>query len=481
MPNAVAYAALLAWPIVVALLFARLRTAPALIWSIVAGVLLLPEATALDAPLLPAWDKTLAPSLSAAVMCVAMRDRERRLGAPPPVGWLPQDPLMRALALIFLLQPIAAVFTNADPFMAGPRVIPGMTPYDAASVFYGQAAAILPFLLARRYLADAASHRLLLRIMVAAALVYSLPILFEARMSPQLHNWVYGFRPRMFLMSMRGDGYRPSVFFPIGLATAVFVGMSLLAAATLARAERGELRMIAAAATAWLSGIMVVMKSLGALLLAALLLPAALLLGARLRLAIATALAVTALAFPLLRGVDLFPTAALVEAAGRVSEDRAQSLEFRFEHEDALLARAAERPLFGWGAWGRERIYDPWSGADMSVTDSRWIITFGQRGWVGYLAEFGLLCGPVLLAAMRRRSRALPEETIGLALMLALALIDLMVNGFLNPVIWLVAGATLGRVEQPASTVAAQSAESRTTRKHVRAGPAIGAVRRRRD
>ena len=55
-----------------------------------------------------------------------------------------------------------------------------------------------------------------------------------------------------------------------------------------------------------------------------------------------------------------------------VGEDRAGSLEFRLDNEDMLIARAMQRPLFGWGGWGRARVHDE-DGKDISVTDGLWI------------------------------------------------------------------------------------------------------------
>ena len=47
-------------------------------------------------------------------------------------------------------------------------------------------------------------------------------------------------------------------------------------------------------------------------------------------------------------------------------------------------------------------MYDIW-GNDVSVSDGGWIITLGQFGVFGFLAEFGLLAWPVLRAASALR------------------------------------------------------------------------------
>ena len=102
----------------------------------------------------------------------------------------------------------------------------------------------------------------------------------------------------------------------------------------------------------------------------------------------------------------------MVDAARLMSDDRARSLEGRFVNEDLLMTKAFQRPMFGWGGWGRNRVYDEY-GKDLTVTDGRWIIELGQRGFVGLLSLFALLLLPLsapcrqlsLAATFRRRAR----------------------------------------------------------------------------
>ena len=92
MPNAIAYAALLATPFVVWVLFWRFSPEKALILSVVGGYLLLPELVQFNLPLLPPWDKMSAPVYAALPVCWAILRREKRFrqmrgmrprGAPP--------------------------------------------------------------------------------------------------------------------------------------------------------------------------------------------------------------------------------------------------------------------------------------------------------------------------------------------------------------------------------------------------------------
>jgi hypothetical protein len=161
---------------------------------------------------------------------------------------------------------------------------------------------------------------------------------------------------------------------------------------------------------------------------------------------VGTALAAIVLLYPLLRWQDLFPTSALISAAEYVSDDRANSLQFRFDNEDELLAKASERPFFGWGGWGRNKVYDPETGTDVSVTDGAWIIELGQFGLTGFLSFFLLLLVPNVLAM--RRSKFLPEGTprtlvMCLAFVLLVRTVDLVPNGFITPFTLFLAGSLM--------------------------------------
>ena len=121
------------------------------------------------------------------------------------------------------------------------------------------------------------------------------------------------------------------------------------------------------------------------------------------------------------------------------------SLDFRFRNEDVLLEHANEKPLFGWGGWGRNMVYDE-KGRNISITDGKWVIIFGKDGWFGYLATFGLLTLPVMLLAIRRRDD-LTLASSALSVALVANLIDLIPNSGLTPLTWLMAGAIAGRLE----------------------------------
>jgi hypothetical protein len=275
-------------------------------------------------------------------------------------------------------------------------------------------------------------------------------MLIEVRLSPQINTWVYGFFQHDFSQMMRYGGFRPVVFLPHGLWAAFFALMTLVAAVGLWRFGPPQRRASYMAAAGYLGVVLLLCKSAAVVVYAALLLPTVRLLSVRHQIRIAAALALFAVLFPLLRGADLVPVDWVVAQAEAVSEERAGSLQFRIDNEDALLARASERPLFGWGGWGRNLIHDPYSGELVSTTDGRWIIVIGTLGWCGYVVEFGLLALPLVLLA--RQVRRVPAPAISpyvgpLALILGINMIDMLPNATLIPFTWLLAGAMLGYAE----------------------------------
>ena len=177
------------------------------------------------------------------------------------------------------------------------------------------------------------------------------------------------------------------------------------------------------------------------------LIPVILLFGRKLQFLVAVLMAGLAVGYPILKGADIVPQEALLQAAAIVDEDRANSLRFRFEQESVLLDRASEKPLFGWGIWARNHILDEETGEILTVADGRWIIRIGMFGWVGFLSEFLLLAAPIFM--MWRRARGESAESLSplagpIAIILAVNMIDLIPNATLTPLTWLVAGAMLG-------------------------------------
>ncbi|MFL6733642.1 MAG: hypothetical protein ACJ8EY_02975, partial [Sphingomicrobium sp.] len=309
-----------------------------------------------------------------------------------------------------------------------------------------------------RFLSSENSHALLIKSLTAAALVYSIPMLFEVRMSPQLHTWVYGFFPHSFLQQMRNGGFRPVVFLGHGLEVALFASMATIAAVMAVRAKWHILRIPASAVATYLAVVLLLCKSVASTFYAAVFAPLVLFTAPRTWVRVACAILLLVCAFPMLRTHGLIPVHQIAEATSMISADRRGSFQMRVDNEDILLAKANQKPLFGWGTWGRNRVYDVESGRDLSITDGEWIIHFGMFGWFGYLSLFGLLAAAVMQARTGVRGPVTQSKIAlgGLSLLLAVNIVDLLPNAVLLPFTFLMAGSIAGCVRATAGQKPAQ-------------------------
>ncbi len=116
----------------------------------------------------------------------------------------------------------------------------------------------------------------------------------------------------------------------------------------------------------YLSGVLLLCKSLGPILYAVTLAPVVLLTKPRLWVKIGCAASLFVCCYPLLRSTGYTPIDLVTSLASSVSAERAKSFQARVQNEEQLLAKANQKPLTGWGGWGRNRIYDEWTGQDIS-------------------------------------------------------------------------------------------------------------------
>ena len=186
-------------------------------------------------------------------------------------------------------------------------------------------------------------------------------------------------------------------------------------------------------------------KTLGALIITIALAPLALFTPPRIQLLAAASVSVLVLAYPMMRAADLVPVNSIIDAAYDIQPARAQSLGTRLHNEDRLLAKTSERPVFGWGTHARSRVFSE-RGEDITISDGFWIIQFGTGGWMRYIGIFGLLCWPAIALFLRHRQQ-IDGTTALLSLVLAVKLIDYIPNDFNASLFWLIAGALIGRLE----------------------------------
>jgi hypothetical protein len=270
-------------------------------------------------------------------------------------------------------------------------------------------------------------------------------VLIELRMSPQVHAWIYGYGQLQFAQGVRGEGYRPLVFMTHGLALALFMCAASLAAWTLTKAKVRLFGWSAGAIAGALSVLLALINSLGALVYGVVATPLLWFLRPQTIARLAVVLACATALYPVARATALFPTQELVDLSARVSQDRAESLKFRFDNEDKLLEKAVERPWFGWGGYSRYHIFTE-EGRDVSTTDGAWIILFGTYGAFGFITRFGLLLVPIVIAARRLPHVSAENQPLlaGLALTTSLYALDLLPNGMFNEFPMFLSGAVVG-------------------------------------
>ncbi|MGX4770520.1 hypothetical protein ACWAUC_12055 [Bradyrhizobium guangdongense] len=442
--TATALAAIFVWPFVGLIIFAASkRIGSGLIWSFLLAQLLLPVAATVKFPMVPPIDKATIASLTAILGCLMFRSGGTQFRFKFGV--------VEILILASVVAPIITSHLNGDDLTVGRLFLPGVGLYDAASAAEASMLGIIPFVLGRHLLTTPRDRRNILVGLAISGCFYSIPLLFEIRFSPQLHYWIYGYYPTEFIQTMRSGGFRPMVFMGHGLLAAFYLATSLIAATTLWKARERILGVSGAAIVPYLGAVLLLCKSMGANIYGFLFSSLAYFSTPRAQMRVSVLLVVISLGYPLLRSFDLVPTTSMIGIAKSISEDRAKSLEFRFENEDRLLARAFERPVFGWGRFGRSRVYDEATGKDISVTDGRWIIDIGQFGIVGFLCEFGLLGFSVFRAAATLRYSRLSRDQhyfAAVSLLVAINIIELLPNSSLIPWTWLISGALLGGAER---------------------------------
>ena len=416
----------------------------AIIWTILAGFLLLPVKTGFDAPGIPNLDKTLIPNLAVLVWALVF--------ARFKVIALPRNKVLVGLMILYVTSPFFTTLNNQAPLQLSVSTLPGMTFYDGLSIAFKQLIELIPFLVGYNAFKTETDLREVLKALVMAALAYSILILWEVRVSPQLHSQIYGFFPHSFAQQFRAGGFRAVVFLGHGLLVAIFVAISTVAAIGLWRNRARVLGLPGIVYTTYLMVVLILCKSVGAIVLAFAIGLATYLLRYRTIISVLAIGGLIIVAYPALRGAGLFPINTIAEISADFSNDRASSLQTRIDNEESLLEKAARKPFFGWGSWGRERIYKThWTGKfdyDDTVTDGTWIIIISTFGWAGYIACFGLLAYPTARAFRHRKLLAKFPSYVILLGVLVVNLLDLIPNSSLTPITWFISGALSGFIPQ---------------------------------
>lgn len=437
--NLIGTIALFGWPIVAILLAAQLRVPRAVVAGCVIAWLFLPEG-GMDFPGPLDLSKINVTTLSVLAGVLLIEPR-RVMALRPSLADVP-------IAVLC----VSSFFSSLDN---GLGAYDGLAESLAKTFTWG-----VPWLVGRACFNSIADLRTLALGIVLGGLVYLPLCLYEIRMSPQLHRMLYGFFPHEeFAQTRRFGGFRPNVFMQHGLAVGLWMCVSALTGAWLWHAGRlrALLRIPMSLLVPAQIAVAIACKSAGAVVLmfgGA----GALLFSKWTR----TRLALLALAaFPCLyvgyRVVD-GPTDLLVDLVGTapVLSERVDSLEYRIEAEGILLDHAMERPLFGWGGYGRHRPLND-DGEELARTDSLWVITLGQNGLLGLVSLYLALAIPLWMVARRVPAATITSPQAAplliLAVLVALFACDSLFNAMFNPVYVMAGGgvvATMQAMRRPA-------------------------------
>lgn len=419
--------ALIGWIPLCALLFAVMTPLRACVLAFIIGWLALPMAS-IDLPGMPDIDKVLATSLGAAIGMTLFCNGIFR-------GFRPC--LADGLVVLFA---VSTYITSVDNELGG---------YDgASSIFRTMMQYGVPFLFGRAFLKTRQDLLTASRYVVTAAAIYGLLALWEWRMSPQIHNILYGFFPHGWNLGPRWGFYRPILCSPSTLALGAFFSWTALLAVWLYRAKL--LRPISAVPTWVIGGLPVVglltSMSFGpwGMFLAGL---GLLWLWGRMhwrRAAMIPAL------FALVWMVGRFSGATdgkwMTEGVARLSEQRSLSLQYRIDAEDIYLNHAKAQPWFGWGTHGRNRPTDA-QGKSLMASDGLWIIYVSAFGVVGLSLFYLWWCWPLLAGV--RFSRIFERDPPAMVLLVTIGLqaSNFLFNAFLDPILTMLCGGVMTQLE----------------------------------
>jgi hypothetical protein len=451
--------AMIAWLPIVFYLFTIYGPRKAVIVSFIGGLLFLPQRAGFPLPLIPDYEGMVA-TCYGIVLAIVIHDSQRLREFKPRWIDLPM--------LIWCICPIFSSLTNGLGFYDG------INEAITQAVTWG-----LPYFLGRFYLNNLAAQRELALNIIKGGLLYVPLCLYEGRMSPQLHNILYGYYPHTsgIAQSYRLGGYRPMVFMEHGLMVGMWMMMVTLVAFWLWQAKT--------LSTIWhipierwvivITLTFIWCRSTGAygyLLYGLIILFSAKWLHSRLFLLL---LIIGIIYYLYTSATGHFDSEGIISFVGKITNpERSQSLEFRFDNEALLADHARNKLLFGWGGWGRNRLYaENWHGIfeDLAVTDSLWIIAFGINGLLGLVSLITSLILPIIsfcFVGYPVKTWFDPKVAPAavLATTLLLFILDCLLNDMFNPVFPLISGGLSGLVIEERAKAKAETNNKDLTKNH---------------
>lgn len=456
MPGPFPYFIFYLWIPISAILFSQKKPREAAFIVVIWGTLLLPEIIAVDPPILPYIDKH---SLVCACAFVGLYLTSKR-------RWQRMQ-FLKGMQLFFVflaLCNVGTAFTNPETFVYGGQpywpdweespiapvlVIPALTPKEFIPMGIDDFFKFLmPFAVGQMLIQSREDAVSFFKSYAISALIYMPLMLWEGIASPLTHYQVYGYFSLPMGHNIRGDGFKPVVFTCSGLGLVMLQYVALTGAIALHRVrESVHIAIPAFLAVIAIAFNIAVARSVGVLFYVAATIPLAMFMGARLMTRVAWVLVVIFLTFPITRAKDWFPADEIIAYTEAQNPQRAQSLGMRFDNEEMLIDHTAKKPYFGWGSYGRNRIYDTRTGQDISVTDGEWAIHYSVRGAFGVISWFWLMALPVLWGCRFIKRVTDPDDRMILGIMTLTAAVnaaDLLPNSSFTKVPILYAGMLTG-------------------------------------
>lgn len=397
--------------------------------SIIGGWLLMPQ-TGWDLPGIPEYTKHTAIALGLIIGGI-ISGHHRRSHFTWKIYDLP--------IIIYCLCPIATSMTNQLGFYNG------MSSTYTEIISWG-----IPYLAGRFYFGNTETLNDLFLGIIAGGLMYVPLCLYEIRMSPQLSNMFYGFFPHSFLQHFRYGGYRPIVFLQHGLAVSLWMAVTTTLAFWSWRSR--QITYISGIPISLLTILLIVTcilcKSANGWLFMTIGCAAFYLYKTNKSKRVFAILILVIPIYIVCRLSGLIQANDLENIAATIFDNqRAASLGVRLYQEELFGLKALERPLFGWGGYGRGWPVDPITGERLvDMIDSLWLITFSTRGFAGLVTFLSsMLIGSWLIFRRGWKRINVSEFTemkvVLLALVVVFFMIDSLVNSMPNPVFILISGA----------------------------------------
>jgi hypothetical protein len=426
-PSFFAYLVMAAYPLLGLLLDAFLPRHKAVLSTLLAGFLFLPSVE-VDIGGLLYWNRSTAPIL---VIFLGVAFRDTALLSRLRLRWF--DIPMIAWCLVPFASSVTAGFGAYDGMAQG---------------FYHGLTWGGPYLLGRLHFRTREQLVDLAKILFIGGLIYLPLCVFEVRMSPMLHRWLYGFNQHSFAQTIRGRFFRPVVFLQHGLMVAMWMAMTAYIGWVLTAMGRG-VRFLGLPAIFWpvlMALALLSFQSFGAAILLLAIWGCTVLSRAWQGATLLLMLASVPFVWAVFRTTGVLSTESISTAVSFVDARRSDSLAFRLDAEDKLVEHALNRPIFGWSPTAANQAEVAYGPQKAVVSDGLWIITFAAFGMIGLISMLLVYLVPFLISLRHAPPRVWASEPNallagGLGLVIAITSIDNLMNAMINPLFILIMGA----------------------------------------